>query len=241
MGRCRAVNKCGYCARIAAVETSEMLMLDAMEDAPSIYLVLTARELLTRRDCRQHLAQIRRACKRRWPHIRWAVLVEFQRRGALHLNLLVKGVPTEQLAELSATVEAVWCARVDAEPAGQFGGLVNDGPGLVRYISLHFLKPSQAPPEGWRGHRSSQTRDYLVRPAAVMRAEAQRSLRFKRELFKLAKECREQTGEDLAADELEEFAGRVLELNDAKRWQLVQLHQELEPVLRRPQGRAVAR
>src|SRR4051794_28082344 len=29
-GRCRATNKCAYCARLAAVETSEMLMLDAM-------------------------------------------------------------------------------------------------------------------------------------------------------------------------------------------------------------------
>jgi hypothetical protein len=88
-GRCRATNLCLYCARLFAVETSEMLLLDAMEDAPTIYLVLTAREHLTRAQCTDHLRQLRRAARKRWPSIRWAVLVEFQRRGALHLNLLV--------------------------------------------------------------------------------------------------------------------------------------------------------
>jgi hypothetical protein len=50
----------------------------------------------------------------------------------------------------------------------------------VRYVSQHFMKASQAPPIGWRGHRYSATRDYLVRPAAVMRQEARASLRLKR-------------------------------------------------------------
>ena len=45
------------------------------------------------------------------------------------------------------------------------------------------MKPSQAPPIGWRGHRYSATRDYLVRPASVMREEARRSLRIKRKLW----------------------------------------------------------
>ena len=71
-GRCRATNLCDYCARLAAVETSELLMLDAMEDAPSVYVVLTARELLTRRDCYEHLRALRRSLRKRWPAIRWA-------------------------------------------------------------------------------------------------------------------------------------------------------------------------
>jgi hypothetical protein len=50
----------------------------------------------------------------------------------------------------------------------------------VKYLSLHFLKATQAPSIGWRGHRYSAMRDYLVRPAAVMREEAKRSLRIKR-------------------------------------------------------------
>jgi len=218
-----------------------MLLLDAMEDAPGLYVVLTARELLTRDQCRSHLRQVRRSLLRRWPSIRWAVLVEFQRRGAMHLNLLIKGVPLDQADELRERTTALWCSRVDAEPAGQFVGLVNHGPGLVRYIAQHFLKPAQAPPHAWRGHRSSQTRDYLVRPAAAMREEARRSLRFKREIFKLDRACYEQTGEVLGALDLEEFAGRAIELADSKRWQLVQVQAELGAVLHRPVGRAVAR
>jgi hypothetical protein len=69
-------------------------------------------------------------------------------------------------------------------PAGQWSDVIVDGVGVVRYISLHFLKSSQAPAIGWRGHRYSSTRDYLVRPAAVMREEARRSLRLKRLLHR---------------------------------------------------------
>jgi hypothetical protein len=161
-----------------------MLALDATEDAPTVYLVLTAREHLTRRDCYSHLCQLRRALRRRWPAIRWATTVEFQRRGALHLNLLIKGVPASDLGELHEAAVAIWCARVDAEPSGQWSDVIADGVGVVRYISLHFLKSSQAPAIGWRGHRYSSTRDYLVRPAAVMREEARRSLRLKRLLHR---------------------------------------------------------
>jgi hypothetical protein len=179
-GRCRATNLCPYCARLFAVETSEMLALDAVEDAPSLYLVLTAREHLTRRDCTGHLQQLRRSLRKRWPDVRWATTVEFQRRGALHLNLLVKGVPVGDLGELHEAAVAIWCARVDALPSGQWSGAIDQALGVVRYVSLHFLKSSQAPVIGWKGHRYSSTRDYLVRPAAVMREEARRSLRLKR-------------------------------------------------------------
>ncbi len=179
-GRCRATNLCPYCARLFAVETSEMLALDAVEDAPSLYLVLTAREHLTRAACTTVLRHLRRSLRRRWPDVRWATTVEFQRRGALHLNLLLKGVPAGDLDELHEAAVAIWCARVDASPAGQWSDVIADGVGVVRYISLHFLKTSQAPVIGWKGHRYSSTRDYLVRPAAIMREEARRSLRLKR-------------------------------------------------------------
>lgn len=183
-GRCKATNLCDYCARLMAVETSELLMLDAMEDAPQLYVVLTARELLERTDCRDHLRQLRKSLRKRWPNVRWACLVEFQRRGALHLNLLVKGVPAEDARELYERTATLWCSRVDAEPQAQFVGEVSDGGGLVRYIALHFLKPAQAPPIGWRGHRISYSRDYLVRPAGQLREEAKSSLRLKRELWR---------------------------------------------------------
>lgn len=184
MGRCKATNLCPYCARIMAVETVELLMLDALEWAPTLYVVLTARELLDRADCRDHLRQLRRSLRKRWPGIEWACLVEFQRRGALHLNLLVKGVPVEDLEELRHRICGIWTRRVDAEPQAQFVGEITAAGGLIRYVAAHFLKPGQAPPLGWRGHRSSYTGGYLVASAAVMRRRAREALQLKRELWK---------------------------------------------------------
>ncbi len=161
-----------------------MLLLDAMEDAPTLYVVLTARELLDIKPCRRHLAQLRKSCLKRWPGVRWARLAEFQKRGALHLNLMVKGVPVEDREPFHEHLVARWCERVDALPAGQWSDVIEDGVGVVQYVSLHFMKPSQAPPLDWRGHRYAASRDYLVRPAAVMREEARRSLRVKRLLYR---------------------------------------------------------
>jgi len=166
-----------------AVETSEMLLLDAMEDAPTLYAVLTAREHLTRAQATVELRHLRRVLRRRWPNVRWAVTVEFQRRGALHLNLLVKGVAIERHDEFHALLVETWCARVDALPRSQWSDVIKDGEGVVKYLSLHFLKATQAPAIGWRGHRYSAMRDYLVRPASVMRDEAKRSLRIKRLMY----------------------------------------------------------
>jgi len=161
-----------------------MLLLDAMEDAPSLYVVLTAREHLTRAACRDHLSKLRRSLRRTWPNVRWPVLVEFQKRGALHLNLLTKGVSVDQLDAFHAAIVKLWCSRVDALPAGQWSGVVADEIGVVQYVTMHFMKSAQAPALGWRGHRYSSTRDYLVRPASVMREEARQSLRLKRKLYR---------------------------------------------------------
>lgn len=186
-GRCRATNLCRYCQTLYVVETVEMLVLDAMEFAPSLWVVLTAREHLTRRECRRHLEALRRSARKRWPGVEWFVQVEFQRRGALHLNLLVKGVPVEDVDVLRLVLVERWCARVDARPAGQWADSVEDARGVALYLSkmlAHGLKAEQAPPLGWKGHRTSQTSGYLVRPASVMRQEARESLRIKRRLRK---------------------------------------------------------
>ena len=185
-GRCRATNLCRYCQTLYVVETVEMLTLDAMEYAPTLWGVLTAREHLTRAEFNGELKHLRRVVQRTWAGAEWFVQVEFQRRGALHGNLLFKGVPVEALDELRLVVVDEWCARVDALPVGQWFGAIEDGVGVVRYLQKtlsHGLKREQAPPIGWRGHRTSQTRGYLVRPAAVMREEARSSLRLKRKLW----------------------------------------------------------
>lgn len=186
-GRCRATNLCRYCQRLYVLETVEMLLLDAAEYAPTLWLVLTAREHLTRAQCRLHLAALSVAVRRRWPAAEWFVQVEFQRRGALHLNLLVKGVADDDREAFEALVTERWCARVDALPAGQWSGSITEAGGIVRYLAKHLshgLKTEQAPPIGWRGHRTSQTRGYLVRPASAMRQEARRARALKRELWR---------------------------------------------------------
>jgi hypothetical protein len=222
-GRCGATNLCRYCQTLYVLETVEMLTLDALEHAPELWVVLTAREHLTRAECRRHLEQIRRSLRRRWPGVEWFVQVEFQRRGALHLNLLVKGVPTEDGFELWARLCERWCrscgGRVDAEPVGQWLGVVKDGGGVVRYLAKtlsHGLKREQAPPIGWRGHRTSQTRGYLVRPASVMREEARAALRLKRELWRAI-----EAGHDAATAEL--VAADAMAIAAAAEWRIWQL------------------
>ena len=43
-GRCRAANRCDYCARLAAVENAEMLALDALDgQARAVWCLLTTR------------------------------------------------------------------------------------------------------------------------------------------------------------------------------------------------------
>jgi hypothetical protein len=183
-GRCRATNLCRYCQRLYVRETVEMLTLDAMEYAPTLWVVLTARNHLTRAQLRDHLRELRRTLRLRWGLLEWFVQVEFQRRGALHVNLLVKGVAAEDAEQFGGVAVARWCSLpgVDALPVAQWLEAIDSGVGVVRYISkvlAHGLKAEQAPPIGWKGHRTSQTRGYLVRPAAVMREEAKRSLRLK--------------------------------------------------------------
>jgi hypothetical protein len=137
------------------------------------------------------------------------------------LNLLVKGVPVGDVASLRETVCGIWCARTDAEPRAQFVGPVNDGAGLVRYISLHFLKPGQAPAKGWRGHRYSSTRDYLIRPASVMRAEARAALREKRRVWRALALLDPEGGNAPPAEVVEEVATNLREREEAACWRLV--------------------
>lgn len=178
-GRCKSANQCRFCQRAAAKETVEMLKIDGAEWPPTIYVVLTAREHLTRAECKPHLEHILRSCRKKWP-VEWFVAVEFQRRGALHLNLLVKGVPDGDREEFVERAIGLWLERVDAERIGQYGGQVHDAVGLAGYLDKHLshgLKSEQAPPIGWKGHRTSHTRGYLCRPTPAMREEARAALR----------------------------------------------------------------
>jgi len=213
-GRCRATNKCPYCQRLYVVETVEMLRLDALEWAPTLWTVLTAREHLTRPETYRHLEHLRRALRRRFSDAQWSVQVEFQKRGALHLNLLHKGVG--DLEDVHELLSGVWCSRVDALPVGQATRELHDAAGVVGYLGkelAHGLKREQAPPLGWKGHRTSHTRGYLVRPTPVMREEARASLRTKRALWRAINAGYEGTDAEAAAE-------RDLEQGAAADWRL---------------------
>jgi hypothetical protein len=186
--RCRATNRCGYCRQLGLLEDLECLQLDAEETGgPSVWVVLTAREFMTTAQLTPHLTKLRKAAGKSWPRIQWCVHREFQKRGALHVNLLVKGVRPGEAADLLAVLCERHCARVDAEPPGQWAEAVDSGLAVARYLTellSHGLKESQAPPYGWRGHRQSATRGYFWAPMPVVREAARRSLRGKRELWK---------------------------------------------------------
>ena len=229
IGRCKCTNLCRYCQLLYVLETVEMLLLDAAENAPTLYAVLTAREHLARRDTYRHLEQLRKSARCRWPDCEWFVQVEFQRRGALHLNLLIKGVPVEEAGALLAVLSERWCARVDAEPVGQWMGEISDAAALSKYLAKHLghgLKAEQAPPIGWRGHRTSQTRGYLVRPASVMREEARRSRRLHRALSRAIEAGHR--GVDA-----EHVAQEAVAIADETTWELVELPAPQHPLTNR--------
>jgi hypothetical protein len=198
MGRCHATNLCDYCARLAAVENTELLALDAMNGiAPQVWMVLGTGtdELDPKRfySARKHLMKaIRRAFPER--SIEWAALVEFTTgysewaagRRFPHWNVLLKGLDADDLAQLRAIVARVWCGRPEfrAVPEAQHVGLVGEAGGLMKYLALHFQKESQAPPKGWRGHRFLKSRGYLWLDTPAARGEARQALRLRRELWK---------------------------------------------------------
>lgn len=223
--RCRATNQCDYCARLSAVEWSEMLALDAMEgEAPRVWMVLTTRS--TEPDPAafyESRRQVMRAIKRRYPLAEYVCIVEFttgygsSSGGARrpHWNVLVKGVPPDACAELERIVSDVWCAREDALPAAQFVGGISEVGGLMRYIALHFLKESQRPPRNWgRKQRVTASRGYFTTPRWRLREQAQRALRLKRELWRVE-------GEGLAGSEALLLAEARQVKAEGVRWELV--------------------
>lgn len=193
-GRCKATNLCTYCARLAAVENSEVLALDAMlGTAPAVWCVLTTPfTSIEPADFYRSREQLVKALRRRWPALEWAALVEFTtgygtRSGGdrrPHWNLLLKGVDKGDLSLIHQVVADVWCPRVGGSPDAQHVGTIAEAGGLMRYISLHFQKESQAPPAGWRGHRFLKSRGYLWTDTPAAREEARQALRLRRELWR---------------------------------------------------------
>jgi hypothetical protein len=190
-GRCKATNLCGYCAKIAAIETTEMLWLDAMaQGSPAVWCVLTTRATWDADLFKSAFAHVLRALRR---HVRaeYCSLLEFTtgygpRSGGVrrpHFNVFWRNVPEDLLRRV---VDEVWCRRVDALPRGQWVGRVDEDHGgmrgLTRYVGHHFQKESQAPPAEWSGQRFRASRGYFVASRALLRKEARASLQVGRDV-----------------------------------------------------------
>lgn len=251
-GRCQSPNECDYCATLAAVENAEVLQLDAMtNEPPSIVAILGTRSTsLKPAEFWRSREQLVKAFKRRWSRCEYCALVEYTtgygpRAGGLrrpHWNLLLKGVPVEDVDLVRDVVGNVWCPRADAELHAQYVAAIAEFGGLSRYVAMHFQKSSQRPPAGWKGHRFLHSRGYFAAPMPEVREAARESLNWKRQRFKLKRELERQApGVPFTPDEIHEWTERSVELNRGRRFKLVELHDELRPVLSRPTGRAVRR
>ena len=180
--RCKSPNKCSVCRAASARETAELLAVDAEESLPTIYAVLTCRDFLTRPQIRRHLEHVRKSLRKVWPRLEWFCALEWQKRGAIHLNLIVKGVAVSLLAHFRRRLLAIWGSRVDCVDEAQYVREIANPRHLARYVAKlaeYLGKADQSAPPGWRGHRTSQTRGYFHAPVAELRVVARASLRYK--------------------------------------------------------------
>jgi len=232
-GRCKATNLCDYCAKLAAVENSELLALDAMQGAaPAVWLVLTTpMATLDMSLFYEAHRKLTRALARRFPGLEWARLLEFTTgygprsggRRRPHWNVLLKGVPVDAIELVRDLVAKVWCPRVGGSIEAQYVGAVAEVGGLMRYIGLHFQKESQAPPAGFRGHRFTHSRGYLWTDTPSAREEAREALWLKRQLHKAA-----QLG--LTGDDAEDWIDARLAAEGLPEWSLyVETRSKVEP------------
>lgn len=202
-------------------------MLDALEDAPQVWCVLTTVDpRMGPKDLWKPLEQTVRAVRRRFPDFQYACLPEYTtgmapRSGGhrrLHLNLVIKGVPPDRADELQDVLRRLWSARTGADQV--YVGELRAVGGVIRYLALHFQKPGQAPPTGWAGHRVRFSRGYLVRPASIMREEARESLREKRRVWRARKLFPE-----APAELIEAIVQVMREQDHARRWYLVEVRE----------------
>jgi hypothetical protein len=175
-----------------------MLSLDALEgNAPDVWMVLTTRTATVDMEAFYRArAKVMRALRRRWPQLEYASCLEYttgfaQRSGGErrpHWNKLLKGVRKRDIAAIRKIAVRIWCAHVDADPAGQYVGDVYAKGGLMRYLAKHFQKSSQRPPADFKGQRFNCSKGYFGQLSrAQARARAKDSLSFKRELRRARK------------------------------------------------------
>jgi hypothetical protein len=216
-----------------------MVALDACEAAPTTFVVLTTRNPdIGRRDVYAALRKATLAARRRWPTFEYACFVEFTTglsvwsggHRRIHLNLLVKGVPDDDRERLRSVLLKVWGARTNTTQLHV--GPIYAAEGLVRYVTnlaLHVMKDGQKPPRSYEGHLVRWSLGYFGRGATIMRAEAERAIRVKREAWR-------QRRDGLPADEAEIVAALEVELAELERWQLVEVRRRPGAAVIEPLG-----
>jgi hypothetical protein len=216
------VNRCDYCAKLAAVENCEMLVLDALQgDAPQLITILGTRtatvEMARFKRGRQ---EVTRQVRKRWPAAEYAYEVEFTtgygpRAGGHrrpHWNWFWKGIPVADAAEFGQLVIRAWCQHVDAEPAAQYASEIDNAIGLTKYVTEHFMKASQRPPKGFTGQRFCCSRGYFGDGVTVTtaRKRARESLMRKREVWKARERGHDAHDAELLAHQALELAQRTI-------------------------------
>jgi len=201
-----------------------MVSLDAMLYAPTVYVVLTTRDpFISTLEVQYGLEKLTKAARRRWPDFQYACFVEFttglsERSGGLrrlHLNLLVKGVPSEALGALDRVARATWCARTDTTQLHV--GPIYAADGLCKYVTnlaLHVAKEGQRPPKSYAGDLVRWTNGYFADGVRSQRAQARSVLREKRALWRaLGSGLRGLEAEVVAQADVLSQAGETWELH----------------------------
>lgn len=189
--RCRATNKCWYCAMLTAYENALVVRLDALEGDrwPTWGLTTTtARPDFGQAELRRCEENLYRALRRHYGRqVDYLGFVEFttgrndgHRRP--HVHHLVKGLPRPSprlVVQLEAEVSRLWKRYtgdawvVECRP-------LRTPTGAIAYLALHHHKREQQPPAGWSGKRFRPSRGYFNRPIGELRAEARALLEDRR-------------------------------------------------------------
>jgi hypothetical protein len=220
---------CPRCWARRSRELARCLVLDAREDMPTHCLTLTTAKPwseLEPADYRAGSLNVFRRLRRRYGGVEYFGAVEFTTGKAIgsgghrrlygHYLLKFRDTDAPDVIEVERLVRETWQTSTGAYVV-EAAELVTPGAALG-YLGLHHRKPSQAPPEGWRGMTERASRGY-----------------WHRRIWRL----REQARKELAAEAIAEKTGMPLELallevESRGRGRLIDTAQHPQATLRTP-------
>jgi hypothetical protein len=183
--RCKAPNKCPFCAYLAACENAVVVSLDSeAQGPPRVGMTLTTVDPEYRPDVfRRGVEQTFRAIRRRYPAAEYLGFMEWTtgegpRSGGLrraHVHVLLRGVAPGQVSAVEAVVRKVWAGERAMGSRLEVRELRTPA-GATAYLTLHHHKQAQRPPAGLAVKRFRPSRGYFSRPVAEWRAEARELL-----------------------------------------------------------------